>query len=216
MSKTIELQKNTAKTAIRHIRGYHRSVENLIEIIKKKMSDSKDDKLMDTLTEINHHLDNLSMGIRLSENDFKDILGEEFKDENLLLTKLNNDIALLNKKITEVKKLGKKREQVDKERIDNLNEEIKNLRNNISSDINSLPITSSFFVPEPDILTFDTSYGLLDSDKPLLTKWDHIEPNFLGNPSLNHIQISGIEQKKEENQNNEKTAKTKKRKSKKK
>lgn len=147
MNKTIALQKNTAKTAIRHIRGYQWNIVALIELIKKKISHSNDNKLKNILTEIDHHLVNLNMGISLSENDFKDILGEEFKEEHMLITKLDNDIELLNKKVNEVKKLSKKKEKLDKERIKALNEEIRELRKDISINIDDFPIIKPVQLP---------------------------------------------------------------------
>lgn len=215
MNKTIELQKNTAKTAIRHIRGYQWNVETLVEIIKKKISDSSNNKIKESLIEINHHLASLSMGIGLSENDFKDILGEEFKEEHLLITKLNNNIDLLNKKVKEVKNLSKKKEQADRERIDGLNEEIQDLRNKISSNITSLPIGSSLFTPEQDLISIGPSGGLFDAGKSYLTKGFQVKRGFLGDISLEPIQTIDTEIKKKENQNNEKPLEKNKRKTKK-
>jgi len=213
MNKTIELQKNTAKTAIRHIRGYQWSVEALIEIVKKKISGPTDNKLKDTLTEINHHLANLSMGIGLSENDFKDILGEEFQEERILITKLNNDIDLLNKKVNEVKKLNKKKEQTDKERINALEKEIQELRNGISSDIYRLPISGAVHLPERE---YYSPFGIKVQD--IVTPFSHIGPALSEKlKPLTHVsfklgELTDLLQEENQNKNTEKTIKTKKRK----
>lgn len=143
MNKTIELQKNTAKTAIRHIRGYQRNLSSLIEIIKEKVEKVSSEKHKDSLTEINHHLEYFSIGIALSENDFKDILGEEFKEEHLLLVKVASDIEQANRKIVQLEDLRKEEKAGNKEKIDELNNEIEKLRGKISKDISELPISGS-------------------------------------------------------------------------
>lgn len=217
MNKTIELQKNTAKTSIRHIRGYQWNVEALIEMIKKKISDFTDNKLKDSLTEINHHLVNLSIGISLSENDFKDILGEEFKEEHLLITKLNNDLDLLNRKVNEVKKLSKKKEQTDKERISALETEILELKKEISSDINRFPISYSI---SPEMITpfpSGVTRVLGNSVAKIVTGASFKLPP-IKSFSFKPERLADLMQREEENQNKDtkKTAKTEKEETKKK
>jgi len=181
MNRTIELQKKTAKTAIRHIRGYRSNIEALIRIIKNKMSDCNDIKLKDVLTEINNHLENLSIGISLSENDFKDILGEEFREEHLLITKIDNDIELLKRKIDEEKRLSKKKEKANEKRIEDLNEEIKKLKSQISLDIYKLPITT----PTPYLREFE--YMPRNIEIPSTTSLSSLSTSFTKNLKLDDI-----------------------------
>jgi len=141
MNKTIELQKNTAKTAIRHIRGYQRNLDSLIKIIKEKVEKTSSEKQKDSLTEINHHLENFRIGIALSENDFKDILGDEFKEEHSLLLKVMHDLEESNSKIKQLEDLRKEDETGNKEKIQELTDEIDRMRERISENILDMPIS---------------------------------------------------------------------------
>jgi len=139
--KTIEKQKTIAKTAIRQIRSTQSMTENLIGIVDSKTDCFKNDKMIDTLKEINNHLNSLIINITSSESSFKDILGEEFKEETLLWTKIEENFNLLNEKLIQEKKSRKKEEKEGKARQSELQNEIDELRVRISTDISSLPIT---------------------------------------------------------------------------
>jgi len=141
MDKITEVQKSIAKTATRQIRGVQFMVEKLMEIINSKINSFQDNKMIDTMKDINNHLSSLRINISLSESAFKDILGEEFKEEYLLLTKINEGFSLLNEKVIQEKKLRKKNKKEHKTRQSELQDEIDELRSRISSDISSLPIT---------------------------------------------------------------------------
>jgi len=163
MDKTTEVQKSIAKTAIRQIRNTQIMTENLIGIVNSKTDCFQNDKMIDTLKDINNHLNSLSINIASSESAFKDILGEEFKEEHLLLTKIKESFSLLNEKAKQEKELRKKKEKEDKVRQSELKNEINELRSRISSDISSLPITGStrlgiLNIPSYQPINFSTAF----------------------------------------------------------
>jgi len=176
MDKTAEVQKSIAKTAIRQIRNTQFMTENLRGIVSSKIDIFKDDKMTDTLKEINNHLSSLSINIGSSESAFRDILGEEFKEEHLLWPKIKDSIGLLNEKVKEERNLRKKKEKEDKARQFELQKEINELRSRISSDISSLPITGSVRLTEQDISSYIPPPSLLEIKGPHV-KW---EPKFHG------------------------------------
>lgn len=151
MDKTAEVQKSIAKTAIRQIRNTQFMTEKLRGIVSSKIDSFKNDKMTDTLKEINNHLSSLSINIDSSESAFRDILGEEFKEEHLLWPKIKDSVGLLNEKVKEERNLRKKKEKEDKVRQSELQKEINELRSRISFDISSLPITGSVGVTGPII-----------------------------------------------------------------
>ena len=152
--KTTEKQKSIAKTAIKQIRTTQLMTEKLMGIVSSKIDGFKDDKMTDTLKEINNHLSSLSLNIGSSESAFRDILGEEFKEEHLLWAKIKDSVVLLNKKVKLEKELRKKKEKEDKVRQSELQDEINELRSRISSDISSLPITGYVGAQPPHILEY--------------------------------------------------------------
>lgn len=203
MDKTAEVQKGIAKTAIRQIRNTQFMTENLRGIVSSKIDSFKDDKMTDTLKEINNHLSSLSINIGSSESAFRDILGEEFKEEHLLWPKIKDSVSLLNEKVKEERNLRKKKEKEDKVRQSELQKEINELRSRISSDISSLPITGSVRLTEPSIF----SYKPLNFSTAFKRPWDELIPDYkeILIPSMGEgISIGKKEQKenKEEKQKN--------------
>lgn len=142
MDKTAEVQKSIAKTAIRQIRGTQFMIDNLMGIVRLRIKDNKNAKIIGTFDEINNHLKILGINITSSESAFKDILGEEFKEEHLLWAKIGESINLLNEKAKEAEDLRKKKEEHATEEISKLQNEINDIKEEISTDISSLPITS--------------------------------------------------------------------------
>jgi len=179
--KTIEKQKSIAKTAIRQIRDTQFMTENLIGIVGSKIDSFKADKMIDTLKEINNHLNSLSINITSSESNFKDILGEEFKEEHILWAQIKDSVGLLSEKAKEERNLRKKKEKEDKARQSELKNEIKELSNRISTDISSLPITSPAHFTSQDIPTFVSYSDLSNIKHPSFDKlskiWDLTTPS---------------------------------------
>lgn len=214
--KTIENKKTIAKTAIRQIRNTQTMTENLKEIVSSKKDSFRENKVVVTLEEINNHLNSLSINLTVSESAFKDILGEEFKEEHLIWAQINQKINLLSEKRKEENSLREKKEEEDKVHQSELQKEINELRNRISTDISSLPITGSIssfttpnifgYKPLPDISTFVKT----SADKFMSGIWN------LGAPSEEEKVISeeteekGQEEDKEQEQKKKKTKKTKK------
>lgn len=170
MNKTIELQKNTAKTAVRHIRIYGQNIQNLIDNISVKISSSKNKYQSSYLMEIINHLRNIRIGINSSENDFKDILGEELKEENKIVSELFSDMQILKSKIVEVDKLRKDKEKTNKQQLDTLAEEINILRSKISDNYFQLPIGSSVNLPSKN-LTLSPDISNIPSVSPQLAEF---------------------------------------------
>jgi len=214
MDKTAEVQKSIAKTAIRQIRNTQFMTENLIGIVSSKIDSFKNDKMIDTLKEINSHLSSLSINITSSESAFRDILGEEFKEEHLLWAQIKDSVGLLNEKGKEERNLRKKKEKEDKARQSELKNEIKELSNRISTDISSLPITSFARGTSRDISSYISLPDFSNIEIPVVGKthalWDLTTPFY--RKEVSSEEIGEIEQKenKEQKQKKKTTKKTKK------
>lgn len=214
--KTTENQKSIAKTAIRQIRNTQTMTENLKKIVSSKKDSFRENKMVVTLEEINNHLNSLSINLTVSESAFKDILGEEFKEEHLIWAQIKDSVGLLNEKAKEERNLRKKKEKEDKARLSELKNEIKELNNRISTDISSLPITGSISsFTTPNILGYTPLPDLSNIVKASADKFMHGIWN-LATPSKEEKVISEeteeIEQKedKEQKQKKKTTKKTKK------
>lgn len=214
--KTIENQKTIAKTAIRQIRNTQTMTENLKEIVSSKKDSFRENKVVVTLEEINNHLNSLSINLTVSESAFKDILGEEFKEEHLIWAQINQRINLLNEKRKEENSLREKKEEEDKVHQSELQKEINELRNRISTDISSLPITGyTSGYTHPNILG---TTPLINLSNIVKTSTDNLMHGIwnLATPSEEEKVISeeteekGQEEDKEQEQKKKTTKKTKK------
>lgn len=213
--KTIENQKTIAKTAIRQIRNTQTMTENLKEIVSSKKDSFRENKMVVTLEEINNHLNSLSINLTVSESAFKDILGEEFKEEHLIWAQINHRITLLNEKRKEENSLREKKEEEDKVHQSELQKEINELRNRISTDISSLPLTGAVRFTSPDPSSWTRFSDLSNIVKTSTDNFMHGIWN-LATPSEEEKVISeeteekGQEEDKEQEQKKKKTKKTKK------
>ncbi|NQT80281.1 MAG: hypothetical protein HQ555_07830 [Candidatus Aminicenantes bacterium] len=164
--KTTEVQKSIAKTAIRQIRGSQLIINNLIKIVKLKVDALNVKHMKEILNDLINHLDSLSVGIASSEFAFKDILGEELKEEYLGLLKIRELETKLVKRVKELEKISKKSETNAKKQISDLEDEISDLRSKISSDISSLPITGSVNYPVSKHVDYSREYPWMITTDP--------------------------------------------------
>lgn len=214
--KTTENQKSIAKTAIRQIRNTQTMTENLKEIVNSKKDSFRENKMVVTLEEINNHLNSLSINLTVSESAFKDILGEEFKEEHLIWAQINQKINLLNEKRKEENSLRERKEEEDKVHQSELQKEINELRNRISTDISSLPITgytSSY--THPNILGITPLLNLSNIVKASTGKfmrgiWNPATPSEEEKVIVEETEEKGQEEDREQEQKKKTTKKTKK------
>jgi hypothetical protein len=198
MNETIKLQKATAKTAVRHLRTYSQNIYRLIEKVNDTIQLSHNKNHKSDLADIIFHLENIGKGINSSENDFQDILGEELKEENKIVSELFSDTQKLKSKLIEIEKLRKDKEKVNKDKLASLSEEINLLRSKISSGYNKLPIGSN-----PNLPTDSATISNLisNSDKIALTLNDFIKKTYYFNNLLSLKNASNKDTNAEENQN---------------
>ena len=134
-----ENQKKVAKTSIRHIRNYLVQVHNLISIIEEKSSIVSDDLFKQHLLEIENHLKNIANGIKSSENDFKDIVNEEYKEENEIIAMIMNNLSELQEKQKELKEIQDAHEQSTLNKVNDIQKDIREVRVDLNKNISNLP-----------------------------------------------------------------------------
>lgn len=147
--RVIEGQKAIARTSLRQIRGSQLIISNIMTIVRSKNALFKEAKVRMTLEDLINHLENLGINISSADAAFKDILGEELKEDSQNISdyriaerQLNikqNEIERLKE---EVKKKGEKEEETEKQII-KLDEEIDELRKKQSNYITSSPFLGS-------------------------------------------------------------------------
>ncbi|MBW1780997.1 MAG: hypothetical protein JRL30_09690 [Deltaproteobacteria bacterium] len=136
-------QKSLAKTSVRHLRNHLTSLYNLQVIIDKKAKNNDDKLVGQYFDEFKNHVINIMNGISASEYDFKDIVGEEFKEESILVGQIFSDMAEAKEKNREINEMRKKEAKSNEEEIENLKEEIKNLSKKIDDNVSELPFGGS-------------------------------------------------------------------------
>ncbi len=125
-----------------------------------------DDLNKQYFSEINNHLATIIREITLSQDDFRELVGEELKEEASLISNIQEDIGVIKKMLNEKEELQKKQEKNANDRIVELDKKINNIDRNIKSKIDELPFgVSGFSSPlmYSDIkpLTLETiGYGL--------------------------------------------------------
>lgn len=141
-------QKKIAKTSIRRIRDYLKSLYNLEVVIEEKIKDVEKNKLFKQyLMEFRNHIVNIKNSVLSSEYDFKDIVGAEFKEEHSLVAQMGNDIIELKNKYDKLKQQESKDDSVPEE-VNQLKEEIDSIRRDINQNRDKLPLGEPFaFVP---------------------------------------------------------------------
>lgn len=157
-SENAKNQKKLAKTAIRHIRGYLTLILKIQKNTSEKISDNRAKDNRD-LQELNNHLDILFSGIQSSENDFKELVNEEFQEQNTLENSISE---ILGEKVKMLEELNtiKKDKNVDKEKISNLEKSLSNLSHKYIEAKNKLP----FDIPA---LSGDSSTNLVKANVEL-------------------------------------------------
>lgn len=145
-SQNLLHQKKLARTSIRHIRGYLKSLFTLELIIEEKIEATDDELFKQYLLEFRNHTRNIKEGILSSENDFKDIVGEEFEEENSLIVQMSSELVEMKKKYDQIKQLQKEKREATAEEIDRLKEEIEQNRKGIQQDMIRLPFGEPFKV----------------------------------------------------------------------
>lgn len=159
-------QKKIAKTAIRHNRGNLASILKLIKITKDKI-DKVDDKLTQQyLQEIENHLEMIYNGLRNSEEDFKEIVNEEMKEQNILeveISELFNEIESKNHQLTEMSKTSDDKDS----KITELKKQLREKESILSSKISSLPFGVTSFNSGSTFNIMDASH-IADSKISLL------------------------------------------------
>ncbi|MFC1485952.1 hypothetical protein ACFL55_02885, partial [Candidatus Latescibacterota bacterium] len=111
------------------------------------------------LTEIKNHIIEVKKGIVAAENDFRDLLNEEFKEENELSIQLDEKYNVLLNKQKELK-------QSSQEEANQINEEIQMLKSEITKLNEKHPI-GGFHIPN-----YGGSDYLIDMDSPLIDTVD--------------------------------------------
>lgn len=139
----IEVQKTIAKTSIRQIRSSQRMIERLMRLIGEKgksLGGKKKREVNSAFDNINAHLADISLGLTDSENAFRDILDEEFKEENEIVTRVFDKLELALEKNKELKEIHDKRTADSVHKIRELETEIAKIRNEIAHNISALPL----------------------------------------------------------------------------
>ena len=147
--QNIKHQKNIAKTSIRHIRVYLSNLYNLEKIIEDKIEKIKYENLPNAkiyeqyLVECRNHIISIKNGILSSEQDFKDIVGKEFKVESSLIAKMQSDMIELKRKYEKIKN-QKTQEKATAEEVNKIKHEIGDIKTSIEKTKMELPFGEPF------------------------------------------------------------------------
>lgn len=151
-SDNVKNQKKLAKTAVRHIRGYLTQIIKIQRIISKKLEEDRDKDKRD-LKEINNHLEILFTGIKSSEADFKEIVNEELKEQDVVEKEIGKILEELEDKNNELENL--------KQDKDSSNKKVKELEKSVSKLESDLHRSKNKLLFDNPYLSGGTGSGLL-------------------------------------------------------
>jgi len=170
-SNTTDNQKKIAKTAIRHNRGSLASILKLIKITRNKLDKVEDELTKQYIVEIKNHLEMIYNGLKNSEADFNEIVGEELKEQNILeveISDLYNEIETKSNKLNEISSFANDKD----EEIADLKEQLRQKENELSTKISRLPFGAiSTGTGVSGTLRIGEDVHIFDDDqiKPLMT-----------------------------------------------
>lgn len=139
-SEFVKNQKKLAKTSIRHLRATAIELYDLGNLIHKRITNVKNPKLYrHYLEEIHNLIKNITQRIRLSENDFKEIVNEEYEEENNLISKIITSLNEIKEKHDKLEGLQKQQGEEANQKIEQLRKDIQQKELEVDRNIKSLP-----------------------------------------------------------------------------
>lgn len=135
-------QKTLAKASIRHIRNHLSNLGNLKKIIDLKKKNCEDELVDQYLDEFKNHVINIMDGIRASEYDFNDIVGNEFKQESLLADQIIAYVTELKQQNRHLEEL-RKSDESKREEFEKKLESIQQIKKDIDDKVSKLPFGRS-------------------------------------------------------------------------
>jgi len=162
-SEFVKNQKKLAKTSIRNLRATGSELYGLESLIHERIPNVKNNKLYKHyLEEIYNLIKNITQRIRLSEYDFKEIVNEEYEEENTLISKIFTSLNWLKEKQNELTKLQEQQGEEANQQVEQLRKDIQQRKSEVDKNINRLPFglisSGASALNATDLINYEGSY----------------------------------------------------------
>ncbi len=166
---SLKNQKKLAISSVRNIRSYLSNLKNIKGRVNNFILINKNKLIKQQFEEIANSISSIIETAKNSVDDFKDIVNEEFIQENAISIDINEEFNLILEKYIELEKLYKSEKTKASDEKASLKTEIKDLTIKIKNNVDNLPFGGSNLLESALFSTKTASEIVEEGNKNLLS-----------------------------------------------